>query len=77
MAGIASVSMGGRGSVNAPYYRNGGCFRKQGLRNKRRTHWERVRREEALQVEIRELRSQSMADRYSEEYSGPDYSNME
>lgn len=39
------------GTIKYPFYRNGGKYRKTGLKNKRSAHWSRLRKEEAEEKE--------------------------
>jgi len=61
------------GTVRYSYYKNGGVWRKPGLRNKRNAHWAKIRKAE-LDEKIRRAkaaeRSNAEWDQQFDNYSG-------
>lgn len=58
---IASIAVGGKGSVKIPYASNDGVCVKRGLRNKRKAYWSKIR-----QNEIREKENKRRAEEAAE-----------
>ena len=72
----ATVMAGGKGSINVPYYKNGGVYRKPGLRNKRSAYWAAIRAAERREVERKqkEQEAKQRQDWWEDRGFSPDYS---
>lgn len=62
------------GEVCFPYYKNGGVYKKRGLRNKRKAHWARIRQAELREKE-RKARAAERVERDWEDQFSNDYGN--
>ena len=70
MGKIQGTSDGGQGTCRFTGYRSGGIIIGRGMRNKRRSKWEAIRKREMIEKEKREARLQQVRDGYDAEWGG-------
>lgn len=64
------------GTVQYPYYKNGGKYHKPGLRNKRKSYWNKIRQAE-LREELKRSRAAQRENREAEFHFEDVYTNSQ
>jgi hypothetical protein len=58
----------GNGTVQYPYYKNGGKYVKHGLRNKRKAYWRKIREAEQREKERKAKAAEQAQREWDEEF---------